>query len=537
MLKHFSPPGLNQAIKTSPPEDYLLSLSVTATEPPQRALGSQSNPPSLRRLLFYGGATLGLAVGIERVLGFLSTMLAARIGGPQTFGAYSVVLATAGTIAAYAGAGIGTTANRFSGQYPRESPGYRGFLRALVIISVMTATLAAVLMLLGAGPLAKWMLRNDGLTTFLRLAALSSGAFVLLECCRGLLIGQQRFFSLLVLSIISGVGLIVVLPLAARINPGAMVVGQGCVALVAVLTLVVFSRRLGIAPTQARTGKAGPKLRPVFTFGVVQFSAVAGISIASWWIASLVARSDPSLRQMGLYAVANQFRGLAAIAPGLFVQVGYSLLTEESGETYGGPRRVMLANTFLTTSLTAIVAGMGMTLLPWILFAAYGRSYMSAEVPVLFLLATAMIHMGGMPAAQRLSIISLRTTGIINAVWAVLIVLLGILLVPKGGAVGAAVAFLVAHISTHSMVILRLLRARELSAGYLWMSFATLVGALALACVGYLRAFTPAHGAVLTFSMLTLWALFLVLLAYIGARTGCIPRSLAGRHNLTKAFI
>lgn len=513
-----------------------MSLSVTATKPSQGAVGSQSNPRSLRRLLLYGGATLGIAVGVERVLGFLSAMLAARIGGPQTFGAYSVVLATAGTIAAYAGAGIGTTANRFSGEYPRDGAGYRGFLRALVIISGMTAILAAVLMLVGAGPLAKWMLGNDGLTTFLRLAALSSGAFVLLECGRGLLVGQQRFFSLLVLSILSGVGLVVVLPLAARISPGAMVIGQGCVALVAVLTLVVFARQLGIAPTHARTGKAGPRLRPVFTFGVVQFSAVAGISIASWWIASLVARSDPSLRQMGLYAVANQFRGLAAIAPGLIIQVGYASLTNESGGTYGGPRRVLLANTFLTTSLATIVAGLAMTLLPWVLSIAYGANYMSGEAAVLLLLATAMIHMGGMPAAQRLSIINLRATGIINTGWAVLIVVLGVLLVPKAGAVGAAAAFLIAHGLGHSMVILHLMRADELPAGYLPMSVSAITAALALACIGYIRAAMPLHNAALTLAMLTVLALFLLALSYIGIRTACVPRSILGRYNLAKTF-
>ncbi len=513
-----------------------LSQPVTAAEPAHRTVATLPNTPSLRRLLFYGGATLGLAVGLERAFGFLSALLAARIGGPQTFGAYSVVLATAGTIAVYAGAGIGTTAIRFSGQYPRTSAGYRRFLHALMIISVLSAVLAASLMLVGAGPLARWMLLNVGLTKFLRLAALSAGALVLLECCRGLLIGQRNFFSLMLLSLISGTGLIVVLPLTARISPGAMVTGQGGVALLAVLCCVVFSRRLGIAPIEVQGDSSGSVLRPVFMFGLVQFSAVAGISIASWWMASLVARADSSLTQMGLYAVANQFRGLAAIAPGLFVQVGYSLLTEESGAAYGGPRRVMLANTFLTTSLTAILGGAGMAVLPWALFAAYGQSYMQAEIPILLLLATAMIHMGGMPAMQRLSIISIRATGIINGVWAILIIVLGILLVPRGGAAGAAAAFLISHVSTHSMVVLRLLRAQELSAAYLWMSFATLVGAAGMACVGYLRAFTPAHTTALTLLMLLVWALLLALLGYLGVTAGCVPRSILGRHKLIKAL-
>jgi O-antigen/teichoic acid export membrane protein len=513
-----------------------LSASLTATEPAESIVSESQKTVSLRRLLLYGGATLGLAVGVERFFGFLSSMLAARIGGPQTFGAYSVVLATAGTIAVYAGAGIGTTANRFSGKYPRGGAGYQRFLRALIIISVSSALLAGALMVAGAGPLARWVLKNEGLTTFLRLAALSSGALVLLECCRGLLVGQQKFFPLLVLALISGVGLIVVLPLAARVSAGAMVAGQGCVSLLAVLCCVAFSRKLGIAPPDTLTSEGGPGLKPVFMFGVVQFGAIAGISIASWWIASLVARSDPSLTQMGFYAVANQFRGLAAIAPGLFAQVGYSLLTDESGESHGGPRRVMLTNTYLTTSLAVIMAGVAMAFLPWILSAAYGRSYSSAEVAILFLLATAMVHMGGMPATQRLSIVSLRATGIINSIWAVLTVVFGVLLVPGRGAVGAALAFLLAHVSTQFMVTVRLFRTGELPEGYLTLSLTTLVGALSLASVGYLRASAPANSSVLTLTMLALWILLLAVVGYTGLRSGCLPGSIPGRDQLAKAF-
>jgi len=489
---------------------------------------------SLRRLLFYGGATLGIAVGLERALGFLSAMLAARIGGPERFGAYSVVLATAGTIAAYAGAGIGTTANRFSGQYRSESPGYRGFLRALMIISLTSAALAAALMFAGARPLAHWMLGNDGLTSFLRLAALSSAVMVLLECCRGLLIGQQKYYSLLAISLISGAGLIVVLPLAARVSPGAMVAGQGCVALLAVLCCVAFSRWLGIAPSRTETNHHGPGVKPVFAFGLVQFIAVAGISIASWWIASLVARSDSTLTQMGVYAVANQFRGLAAIAPGLFTQVGYSLLTNETGSAYGGPNRVMLTNTLLTTSLVVTIAGLAMAVGPWLLLYAYGRSFMAGEAPIMILLATGIIHMSGVPAAHRLSITALRATGIINAIWAILIVLLGVWLVPGAGATGAAVAFLIAHAAASLLVVGSLARQRELPGGYLSMFVVSISGAFALVWLGYWRAVSPTHSYALTVAILALWSLMLIALWQIGAKLGFQPHSFAGAFQFRK---
>src|SRR4051794_18903435 len=99
----------------------------------------QAAPPargSLAGVLFSGTSALGLATLIERGLGFLANLCAARLGGPQSFGAYSVALTTANNVASYAGAGIGTTANRFSGEYPYGQPGYGALLRALSLISI-----------------------------------------------------------------------------------------------------------------------------------------------------------------------------------------------------------------------------------------------------------------------------------------------------------------------------------------------------------------------------------------------------------------
>ncbi|HEX3083786.1 MAG TPA: oligosaccharide flippase family protein, partial [Pyrinomonadaceae bacterium] len=218
--------------------------------------------PSLSRVLLYGSATLGVAIGLERVLGFLAGVMAARVAGPQVFGAYSMVLATAGTVAAYAGAGIGTTATRFSGQYRPETAGYRKFIVALVIIAIASAAVAALLMLAGAAPLARFVLRNPGLVSFLRIAAVSSAAIVLLECMRGLLLGQQKFQALLVLSSVSGLCLVVVLPLAARNSAGMMVAAQGSVALTAVVVCLALAGRFGLRPVERTDTDSGVGVGP-----------------------------------------------------------------------------------------------------------------------------------------------------------------------------------------------------------------------------------------------------------------------------------
>ena len=153
---------------------------------------------------------------MERGLGFLANLAAARLGGASVFGAYAVAMTTANNVASYAGAGIGTTANRFSGEYPYGGAGYRGFIRALALVCCSSSALAAAMLWFAAQPLATHLLHNSGLAGLLRLAAVSAGAVILLECLRGLLIGQRRYAGLLALSILFGGSLAIVLPMAAR---------------------------------------------------------------------------------------------------------------------------------------------------------------------------------------------------------------------------------------------------------------------------------------------------------------------------------
>jgi O-antigen/teichoic acid export membrane protein len=485
---------------------------------------SSKQPRSLLDLLLFGSATLGIAVALERGLGFVSNMLAARISGPQNFGTYSVVLATAGTMAAYAGGGIGATANRFSGQYPRESGGYRRFLQMIVFLGLTSATLSALLMLIGAAPLARWMLRNEALISILKIAAISSAGITLFECCRGLLVGQQKFRSQLVLSIVFGVGLIVMLPLAAKSSPTLMIAAQASAAMICVGVCVAFAKPLGISPITVSHKVSGPGFRLILGFGMVQFAAFAGISVASWWIALLVARSDPTLTQMGLYAIANQFRGLAALAPALCAQVGYPLLTNESGSRFGGTDRVLLTSSLLAAVLAVLVAGTAIVVAPWALLLFYGKSFARAEGPVLVLLATAIIHMSSGPATQRLSIVRLRALGIINAVWAVVVAGLGLWLIPIWGAAGAALAFLISHALSHLLVALSLVRLRELPRGYMSLLTTVIAGSISLWLIAYWRAVAPINRWVSTTLLVGICLMVLFTIWQIAARAKCLTR-------------
>jgi len=479
---------------------------------------------SIFEALARGGSALGISTVLERGFGFLASMLAAKLAGPQVFGAYSLVLTTANTLSSYTGMGIGSTATRFSARYAPHSVGFRDLLRSLFYVSTLSAVLGCVAMFVGAGPLSHFVLHNPELSPLLRLAGLTVGVGIAVECCRGVLLGQQHFRSLLFLAATAGGALALALPLVARRGAFAMV---GAHASALLLTLVVgamfVASMASIQNVSPLVSNPIPKasVKSVLQFGAIQFSALMGISLTSWWIALLVARCDISLTQMGMYAVAGQIRNLASTIPGILGQVSLPMLTEEKCMEYGGAARVLGVNSFVASLLALSVGGVAIIGLPWVLPRLYGNSYSSAEPSCVLALAVAIIHMSTGPAANRLLITSLRLIGLVNLLWAVISIALSSWLVPLAGSAGALGSLLLAHFVSLALVLRALTRTGESPRGLTPLLVATSGGVLGLAALGVYRAISPHwHSAVAELAVLSIC---FVALMYLGHTRGWVP--------------
>jgi hypothetical protein len=302
------------------------------------------------------------------------------------------------------------------------------------------------------------------------------------------LIGQRNFAALLGLSVLSSGGLLLLMPVAASHGAAAMIVAYTCAAGIAVAAATFFygarQRRVSLVK---RSEAAGPGAWEVWRFGLVQLASVIGLNAAGWWTASLVARGDRSMMQMGLYAAAIQLRNVIAIIPGLVTQSNFALLTEESGKQYGGAGRVLIACTLVATLLSVGLAGIAIATLPWTLGRMYSHAFQSAELAASLAICTALVHMAAAPAAARLTIVSLRLTGIINGVWTVLVIGLATWLVRGAGAIEATGIFLVAHCVSAVLVLVALKRLSGLPRGLLSLSMTSLAASVGFAALAYAR--------------------------------------------------
>ncbi|CAN5560095.1 hypothetical protein BH10ACI4_BH10ACI4_17940 [soil metagenome] len=455
----------------------------------QDSSASGAIPFHVKKDLLQGTSALGIGVVVERACSFLANILAARLGGAANFGLYALSISTANNVSAYAAGGIGSTAIRFSGEHPLGSDGYPTLARVLAIISLLSATLAATVLWFGALPVAR-LLGKESFTGVLRWAAFSAAGIILLECCRGFLVGQRRIKALLLLSGTVGFGYLALLPAMSRYGAISMVRSQSAVTIGAVLLIVLFYRALGLgSPKSASDSKLmGPLLRKVWSFGAVQLVSLLGVNAAGWWLTTLVARSDTTMVQMGFFAVAHQLRNMVALGPSLLTEGSLAVMATSESKLDKTPDNVMAMCAYISTLVSLAMAGVGMILAPWGLSHVYGRNYAAAAVATVLALATAVVHMGSAPMSARLSIISIKAFGGINTAWALTVAALStILLLHGGNAAKGALVYLVGHLLLATLQISSLNKSGSMPKGSI-VSFVTGVSAsLILAVLAWTR--------------------------------------------------
>jgi O-antigen/teichoic acid export membrane protein len=516
----------------------LTYIPDAATTDPLQPLSSPAEeiPIHVAKRLIGGTSALGISILIERGAGFIANMLAARLGGASTFGGYSLAITTASNISTYAAGGIGSTAARFSGKYPQGSRGYSTLARALAIVSLISAAVAAVGLWFGAAPIAH-LLQKENLTGLLRWAALSAVGIVLVECARGFFVGQRHLRALILLSILIAIGMISFIPIAAKMHsPIQMIVSQGSLTIGAVAICIFFARPLGLhVRGTTSAAELGPMLRQVWSFGFIQLAGLIGLNLAGWWLTTLVARADTTLVQMSFLAIASQLRNIVALAPSLLTESSYAVMADPESEHSNTPQHVMALCTFGATSTSLLLASLGMVVMPWALRILYGHTYDMAAAATCIGLAVAVIHMGNGPAAARLSIVSIRSSGVINTLWAIIVAVgATVFLLQHGSAWKAMTIYLAAHILSSGMVLGVLYRKDFIPRAMVSTFLLSTLASVILAALAFLRASQERSAPILTAIMALISIAALTSLYFVGKKRRWVPsaqlmKDIAGR--------
>lgn len=404
------------------------------------------------------GLVYAIGIILSRIVAFLMIPIYTRVLTPADYGILEILSLTTEVVAMLAGVGIGLAVIRSHHQVETaEEQSTIASTAALLLLTIFG--LAGGIGIAAAGPLSTLLLGDSAGTdgpTYLRLAVFAMFCGGLLEVPMALLRARQRSSTVVTVSLIRlalSLSLNIVLVVWLRVGVvGVLWSTAITTALISGWLFVQLLREHGVRPTRA----------------VAKQLAAFGAPLVIWNLASFVLhysdryflRVYTSMETVGLYSLSYKLAMLLSmfvIGPFSDAWIPKSLEIEKR-EGEGAIPTLRLITGYYNLLLVAIGLALALFAGDIIAIATGERFHAAAEtVPIL---VVAMVFFGYRAVGQLGALIRGRSDliAIGATVAAIVVTLLNVLLIPRFGVIGAALATLLAFAT--EFLVMRALSSR-----------------------------------------------------------------------------
>jgi O-antigen/teichoic acid export membrane protein len=414
------------------------------------AVAAVAADPVLRRRLQRGFVWNILATAFNQGSTFLLSLVAANLLGRERFGAYALIQSTLLLVGSVAQLAMGFTTTKYVAELRSSAPE-----RAARIVA-MCATIATLAGLAGAAiawifaPEIAALVGQPSIAPLIRLGAPIIFFISLSSVCTGALAGFERFRAIAIVGAAGGTIYLAAGALGAirwglpGVIGGVAVAWAVQTALLAAAAWRAASRQSVVVGRRAFREMVAEH-RVLLHFALP--AALTGFTITPtvWIVNAVLARQPGGIAEVAIFSASNSLRILVILVPALLNGVGVALLNDAYGrgdET--AYRRIFFVNVAAVTTTALVAMAVLMAGAPWAL-RAFGKGFVEGRGALIVLLASAPVE-----ALWSAAFLVLQTHG---RMWAVFlrislprdgsIVASTFLLVPRYGALGAGLAFLI----------------------------------------------------------------------------------------------
>lgn len=386
----------------------------------------------------------------SRVFSLGSSVVVARWLGKESFGEYGMLQSTVGMFAVFASFGMGMTATKHVAELRQSHPERAGRLIGLSnLVAWGAGGLLTLVLYLASVPVANRTLAAPHLAPYLRFCAPLLLLGSLNGAQIGALTGLEAFKRITQVNVISA---LICFPLVAL---GAWQFGLGGAAGGLVLGQAVTWAVSGMA-LRWECGKANVAISyrgawaeagVLWSFSLPSVITSVLIMPMNWICAAILVNRPGGYGEMGIFNVANQWRGFVMLVPNTLIGLSLPILSNMMGQDDEvGHRRVSAATTTINVGVTLLLAA-GVGLVSPLILSAYGTDYQGGAVCV-WLLAISAVPAAYCWAKYQVlaSYDRMWISAGILALWAASLVILTITLVPIWRGEGLALANLLAQV-------------------------------------------------------------------------------------------
>jgi O-antigen/teichoic acid export membrane protein len=399
----------------------------------------------VKRPALVHGTALNFADGaISLASGVIISVLLARALKPGGFGLYALVMSIVSFSFLFARLGIPGTVRRYAAELDGRGEHHLiGIVAGRGLVNGLAAGIVAGLILVAlAAPLGAFF-RQPRMPTYLLIGALLIPPMVTLSVFRGLLGGLQQFRFMMQVNLVTSPIWVAACALALWIHGGVAGILLATLG-VELINLGAFAWRaqyqVGIRWQAALPAELAARLKR-YNLGL---AALILLDVIVWQRSELIflGRFQPAT-QVSFYAVPFALtERITDLIPGAMLGVLLPGLTFAQASADPSRFGVLFRDALRYLAiLTLPISVVGILLAPWIVRLLYGPGFEPATV-VLQILLTSIVF-GVLGQAARSALLGFERQGLLLAtgvIAAALSILLDLLLIPRWGALGAALA-------------------------------------------------------------------------------------------------
>ena len=400
--------------------------------------------------LVHGAFWSTMGAGTSQALVLITSIIAARLLGREQFGQYGIVMTTVGLFTVFTGFGLGTTATKFVAEYKYTDPARAGRTIALsALVALATGTAASLILLFIAPLLAEKALAAPQLSGMLRLATGIIFFSAVNSALIGALAGFEAFRALARINIINGVVSFCLVAGGVYIwdFPGALagqVTAMGIACIVAFFALKSEAHSFNVSLDYRGCGAEKGVL-----IGFSLPAIMSGIMVTpvNWACSAILVNQPNGYMEMGLFNAANSWQKAILFLPGCIGAITLPMLSALHGTNDRKEYKKALWFNMLINGCAALLVFLFVAASSKMIMTSYGAAFEEGTFVLVLLSLSALLIAVGSVVGNALASTGRMWLGFVfNSIWAVIYLLLAFYLVPKKGAMGLAIANLVAYI-------------------------------------------------------------------------------------------
>lgn len=410
----------------------------------------KSNPIFFR--LAHGTFWALLGTITSRAFSLVATILIAKMLGVADFGAYGIIQSTLETFGFVAGFGLGVTSTKYLAEYRTKDKDKAGRILSLTnAFALISSGLIALAIFLFSPLIADQLLNRADLAPLLSLGAVYLFVAAQNNVQVGSLGGLEAFKETAKINLLQGVlAPVLAVPLVYYFGL------QGAVISMIVIALVGYTlcRRL----LNAKCRENGIRLRRFDRAAMRELPVIVHFSLPSlasgllvlpvtWLANALLVNQPDGYSEMGLFNAANQWRQLIIFVPNVLSVVLLPIFSDVHGNEDTAEFRSVFQLNLGLTWMIALPATLAVIALRDALAFVFGAKYQGVELLIAPLMMTAFLNIINNVVGTAIAGAGRMWLGVIlNSCWAAAMVASSVLLIPRFGATGLALSYMISYL-------------------------------------------------------------------------------------------